>query len=1023
MARYLKYALSRGLESLLLPDYTNRMAESSPQPERSSLPRRDLFVGRQREMVTLQSALDDVLSGQGRMVMLVGEPGIGKTRTAQELAALAEEQGAQVFWGRCYEEQGAPPYWPWVLPMRAYVEQASKEQLAAEMGPGAADISEIIPEVRGKLPALETPRTLEPGQARFRLFDSITTFLKNAAQRQPLMLVLDDLHWADRSSLLLLEFLAQEIGNSPLLLIGAHRDVEVSRGHPLSQTLGALVREQLFHRVQLDGLTQQEVGELVEGNAGITLALETAEVIYSRTDGNPFFVGEVTRHVTLENITNREEWASIIPEGVRDAIGRRFSRLSEQCNQMLTTASIIGREFDFRLLIMLSGGVSEDQLLQAIDEAVSVQLIEDVPSQMDRYQFAHALIQQTLAEDVSPRRRIRLHARIAEALEALYGDDAESHAAELAHHFAEAQTSTGITKLVRYSLLAGEQALAGYAWDEAIAHYEKGLVAREIAMSGLEAACDEEAADLLFGLGRARAGGLQRSQIGSAVSALSRAFDYYIDKGQADQAIAVASYPLPPVASRAPGANRIISRGLALVRPDSLGEGRLLMLQGYYLGNITLDYDSAHEAFSRALTIARREGDESLEMRTLVAAGHVYAYHFHYQESLDHDLRAIDLARRVDLPEEEIHARWEVASVLHHMGDLEGARHQASAILAVVEQARHRIWTAMLGQAYLANGVVSILEGDWQSAKEFSDLGLEAEPRHDFLLANRAILEYSLGERDIGDEYLQRLLQVAKELPEGQGGWYASAAMAAGVAARITGTDDYLQTTEEAARAALSSPLAPALANYAQIGLTLLTVQRSDAVAAEKHMADLEARRGTMLGGALDSVVSADRLLGLLSQTMGKLDQAAASFEDALAFCRKAGYRPELAWTCCDYADMLLERGGEGDHPKAISLLNESLAISSELGMRPLMERVEARLAGLEPRAPITEYPGGLSQREVEVLRLVAAGKTDREIAEELYISFRTVGNHVRNILNKTNTINRTEAATYANQHGLLHSR
>ena len=304
-----------------------------------SLPTYDIgrvFVGRHQEMAQLKAALDDALAGHGRLVMLVGEPGIGKTRTAQELAALAETLGAQVFWGRCYEEQGAPPYWPWVQPIRAYVQQASTEQLAAELGPGAAHISEIIPELRGKLPDLETPRALEPGPARFRLFDSITTFLKNAAQSQPLMLVLDDLHWADRSSLLLLEFLGQEIGNSPLLLVGAHRDVEVSRDHPLSHTLGALVREQLFHRVQLDGLTQQEVGELVEGNAGFTLTPEAAEVIHKRTDGNPFFVGEVSRQVTLDKITEDQGWASIIPEGVRDAIGRRLNRLSEQCNHMLT---------------------------------------------------------------------------------------------------------------------------------------------------------------------------------------------------------------------------------------------------------------------------------------------------------------------------------------------------------------------------------------------------------------------------------------------------------------------------------------------------------------------------------------------------------------------------------------------------------------------------------------------------------------------------------------------------------------
>ena len=212
------------------------MVESQPpnNPTPGLSPFRGTFVGRQREMGELKVALDDAMAGQGRLVMLAGEPGIGKTRTAQELASYAETLNAQVWWGRCYEEQGAPPYWPWLQPLRSYIQQQTPQQLQAEMGSGAADIAEIVPELGEKLPNLETAPALEPEQARFRLFSSITNFLKNAAQSQPLMLVLDDLHWADRSSLLLLEFLAREIETTPLMVLGTYRDVEVSRRHPLS---------------------------------------------------------------------------------------------------------------------------------------------------------------------------------------------------------------------------------------------------------------------------------------------------------------------------------------------------------------------------------------------------------------------------------------------------------------------------------------------------------------------------------------------------------------------------------------------------------------------------------------------------------------------------------------------------------------------------------------------------------------------------------------------------------------------
>ena len=196
-----------------------------------------VFVGRQREMAELTAALDDALSGHGRLVMLVGEPGIGKTRTAQELTSNAEALGANVLWGRCYVEGGTPPYWPWVQLIRSYVRQTNPEQLRSQMGPGAADIAEIVTEIRVRLLDLETPPALEQEEARFRLFDSITTFLKNAAQSQPLVLVLDDLHWADKPSLLLLQFLARELASTQserLLVLGSYRDVELSRQHPLS---------------------------------------------------------------------------------------------------------------------------------------------------------------------------------------------------------------------------------------------------------------------------------------------------------------------------------------------------------------------------------------------------------------------------------------------------------------------------------------------------------------------------------------------------------------------------------------------------------------------------------------------------------------------------------------------------------------------------------------------------------------------------------------------------------------------
>ena len=259
-----------------------------------------VFVGRQREMGELKGCLEDALSGRGRLVTLVGEPGIGKTRTAQELATYAGLRGAQVLWGRCYEEQGAPPYWPWVQAIRSYVRDIDPEQLRSDMGAGAADIAEVVSDVREQLPGLESPHQLEPEQARFRLFDSITAFLKCAARRKPMVLVLDDLHWADHPSLLLLEFVARELANSRVMVIGTYRDMELSRQHPLSQTLGELTRERLFQRVLLRGLDREDVGRFTELVSGFAPPAGMVEAVHRQTEGNPLFVTEVVRLLVQE---------------------------------------------------------------------------------------------------------------------------------------------------------------------------------------------------------------------------------------------------------------------------------------------------------------------------------------------------------------------------------------------------------------------------------------------------------------------------------------------------------------------------------------------------------------------------------------------------------------------------------------------------------------------------------------------------------------------------------------------------
>ena len=710
--------------------------------------------------------------------------------------------------------------------------------------------------------------------------------------------------------MLLLEFLARLLGDSRILVVGCYRDVELSRQHPLSQSLGQLAREPVFQRELLRGLTREETARFIETVAGADSTGELVDAVYSNTEGNPFFMAEIIRLMSeqgeLTGQATADQGNIRIPEGVKEVIGRRLNRLSDQCNQVLTTASVIGREFDYRLLGTLADNIGEDQLLAAVDEAVSAQLIEEVPNWTERFQFSHALIQQTLAEELTTTRRVRLHARIGEALEELYGEDVGEHAAELAHHFAEAQTLTGPHKLVRYSLLAGERSLVIYAHEEALDQFERGLAALDIAMPGTEAASqaapNEEAANLLFGLGRAQVATQKRQQAGDAVASLRRAFEYFAQAGNVALAVAVAE---SPVSINNTETGDLIERALAMVAPDSHEAGRLLSRYGGVLGRTEGHYDGAQETFSRALTIARREDDENLEMRTLAEAAGLAYTHLRHEETLQRSLSAIELAQRIDDPRSEVAARFYAVGANYTQGNLDEAVRHATEVLPVAEKLRDRSW---LTPALWRNEIVRHLAGDWRTAREYSDRRLALSGQPTLLLCTRVLLEYEMGEFGRGEAHLNRLLE-AMGIVSPATAEYAFSTEVLLLVDRITGDAKWTDMAAEAATRVVAAAPPPLAVLSARAALGLVAVLRGEADSTRDQYQFLQQYRGIVLPGILRSL---DRLLGLLAQTIGNLDQAAAHFEDSLDFCRKAGYRPELAWTCHDYAEALLGNSATG---------------------------------------------------------------------------------------------------------------
>ena len=465
-------------------DVRSGEARTTPAPVRAEAPELDAspestFVGRERAMETLREALDHALQARGRLTLLVGEPGIGKTRTSEELAALATDRGARLLLGRCYEGEGAPAYWPWVQVLRACLADADRDALAEDMGPGAADLAQLVPELRSDFPDLPVAEALEEEQARFRLFDSVSRFLERLSLRTPLLITVDDLHWADADSLHLLQFLAGSLRNRRVLLLATYRDVEVRREHALGSLLGALAREPHCERVVLRGLPEAEVASLVEALAGEAAGSELVASIHDMTEGNPFFVHEIVR-LLLEQGRLAEgdprELALALPQSVRDVIGRRLDGLSDECNELLRAAAVVGREFRTGVLEHALG-LGAEALLEQLGEALDARILVESRAGLTHYAFAHALTRHTLYEELSVPQRVQLHRRVAEALEAAAGDDPDASLAELAHHAFQSAPGGDVDKAVDYSVRAAERAHRLFAYDEATRHYERALEA------------------------------------------------------------------------------------------------------------------------------------------------------------------------------------------------------------------------------------------------------------------------------------------------------------------------------------------------------------------------------------------------------------------------------------------------------------------------------------------------------------------------------------------------------------------
>ncbi len=421
------------------------------------------LVGREPETARLEQALARAAARRGGVVLVTGEPGIGKTRLVQE--AVGRASGTTVVWGRGVEAAATPAYWPWVEVLRALVDACEPDRLRAAIGTGGPELARIVPEVKEITGPLDPPGALDPDTARQHLCHAVSTFLLALAEDRPVVVVLDDLHWADVASLQLLGAVAACLRDSRLLVIGTYRPADADHSGPFGETLAMLARHEVIDRLDLAGLDEAGVRGLVAAVTGAEPARDVAATVFSRTDGNPFFVTELARLLVSERGLSVEAVARVVPAGVGDVVRRRVRRLPEETTALLALAAVAGRDFDSRTLER-AAAIDADQALDLLEVALASGLVVEDAEEVGRFRFSHDLVREVVLGEVSAVRRSRLHARVGDAVEARHGDD-PAHAVELAHHLFHAGAAIAPARAIAAILRAAEVATTRVAHEQA----------------------------------------------------------------------------------------------------------------------------------------------------------------------------------------------------------------------------------------------------------------------------------------------------------------------------------------------------------------------------------------------------------------------------------------------------------------------------------------------------------------------------------------------------------------------------
>jgi tetratricopeptide (TPR) repeat protein len=905
------------------------------------------FFGRRDERQELSSALGEALAGRRQVVLIGGEPGIGKTALTSVVAREAHERGWTVLYGRCEEDLGVP-YQPFLEALTTYVDQGPADVLQDHIEAHGGELARMVPTLLRRMPGCPAPRSSDPDTERYLTVGAATGLLALASRHAPLLIALDDLHWADRPTLQLLRHVADSTEYGQLVVVGTYRTSDLGRGHPLGDTLAALRRERGVSRLELTGLSVDDVVALIESAAGEPLdeAHSGLAVALSKdTGGNPFFVWTMLRHLVESGALTQSaagHWSadeamvrSGLPKSIHEVVGQRVRRLGPATEHVLGLASVIGRDFDAGVLGEVAG-ISEDEALDSLESAVSATLVAETGEAPGTFTFNHSLIQYTLYDRLGRARQRRAHHRVAEVLEQRHGDS-PGQAGALAHHWLEAGDEE---RALRYCIRAGQVALESLAPDEAVRWFDQALVLQGSNRPDAGA----ERVDLLVALGTAkrlvgdtgfRDTLLEAGELAAALddpermarAALANNRGYYSALGRAD-------------------VGRIAALEAALGRLDDADSSWRALLLATLATEVTFstDFDSRVALMREAKGMAERLGDPATMLNVMNLIVETVRAPSNLDERLADTALGVELAAEVGDPAASFWAVGHRMRAAFEAGLLVESRALFDEMSALAQEIGQPVmrWMATYAAAQWALLDGDIAEGERLAAEAFA-LGTESG-QPDAAPYFGGAMNHAMWQRGTSGDALVQLEASAVDNP-GVPAFYASVARAAAQCGRHDRAQELLDAAVAVKFQNIPSDLlwTSAIVTYAETAIVL-----DDVSAAAVLYETLEPWPDQMAYMGIRAEGPIAHYLGALATMLGRYDDADRHFATALDLDTRVPAPFHLARTRLEHGRMLVARGRDGDVEAAVADFTRARAVAVERGYGEVARRAEAALGALD---------------------------------------------------------------------------